>query len=301
MRFQTHMFCPINADEWVEEHRAEFAPPIGNKLMHKGSLSVMFVGGPNGRTDFHIDESPEFFFQRKGNMELITVERGERRVVKINEGDVFLLSGRIPHSPQRPDVGSVGLVIERGRLDAESGELEEIDCLRWYTDFHTCAEIEYESYFVCQDLGKDLLPAIEEYKQFKLKGGKFQRPQPLPITHDAETFSPAPFCLTEFVERHKLKLEVGLHIPLFKDHPEKECQIFLSSKPRELVSSNTCEVFVYQVTGSAVFHGKASETHTLEPSSCFVLKQGTKWMAERKYPATSVTLIMYFNPQVKRG
>ena len=35
---------------WYDEHKAEFAPPICNKMMHKKQLSVMFVGGPNTRS-----------------------------------------------------------------------------------------------------------------------------------------------------------------------------------------------------------------------------------------------------------
>lgn len=40
---------------WHEENRALFAPPICNKLMHKEQITVMFVGGPNAREDFHLD------------------------------------------------------------------------------------------------------------------------------------------------------------------------------------------------------------------------------------------------------
>ena len=57
------------------------------------------------------------------------IEKGKRKLVEIKEGELFVLPPRIPHSPQRPETGSVGLVIERERVEGE------IDCLRWYTDF----------------------------------------------------------------------------------------------------------------------------------------------------------------------
>ena len=64
--------------------------------MYKDFLSVMFVGGPNTRTDFHLDHSSEFFYQLEGHMELPIIERGQRKLVRIDEGHVFLLPGRIP-------------------------------------------------------------------------------------------------------------------------------------------------------------------------------------------------------------
>jgi hypothetical protein len=51
----------------------------------------------------------------QGNMELPTVQRGKRKLVEIKEGQVFLLKSNIPHSPQRPEAGSLGLVVERSR------------------------------------------------------------------------------------------------------------------------------------------------------------------------------------------
>ena len=42
------------------------------QLLHKGQLSIMFVGGPNTRTDFHVEEGSELFLQLKGDMELPT-------------------------------------------------------------------------------------------------------------------------------------------------------------------------------------------------------------------------------------
>jgi 3-hydroxyanthranilate 3,4-dioxygenase len=49
---------------------------------------VMFVGGANTRTDFHIDQGSEFFYQLRGNMFLVIVERGKRRRIDIHDGDV---------------------------------------------------------------------------------------------------------------------------------------------------------------------------------------------------------------------
>ena len=79
--------CPViskwNIPEWYKENEELFAPPVCNKLMHKDQLTVMFVGGPNTRTDFHIEHGSEFFFQMRGNIELPTIQRGKRKVVKI--------------------------------------------------------------------------------------------------------------------------------------------------------------------------------------------------------------------------
>jgi 3-hydroxyanthranilic acid dioxygenase len=48
---------PISVKEWLSEHEASFAPPVCNKLMHgDGQLKVMFVGGPNTRLDYHMEE-----------------------------------------------------------------------------------------------------------------------------------------------------------------------------------------------------------------------------------------------------
>ena len=121
-----------HVDSWIREHAASFAPPVMNKLMHRDQLSIMFVGGPNEREDFHLEEGSEFFYQLRGSMQLPTVQAGQRVVVTIREGEVYLLPSRIPHSPQRPERGSIGLVIERQRY-----EHEPPDGLRYYTDFQS--------------------------------------------------------------------------------------------------------------------------------------------------------------------
>ena len=91
----------------------------------------------------------------RGNMELPTIQRGELKRVKIREGEVYLLPSRVPHSPQRPERGSLGLVVERSR--SVFVVPPELDGLRWYTDFDAPQQILYEKFFHCDDLGRDLV------------------------------------------------------------------------------------------------------------------------------------------------
>ena len=125
-----------------------------------------FIGGPNTREDYHLDLGSEFFFQMKGNMELPTIQCGKRKLVKINEGQVFLLPSRIPHSPQR-QAETFGLVVERKR------DKDEVDGLRWYTNFEqpdTSTDgdkpkgVLWDRFFYCGDLEKDLVPVVKAYK-----------------------------------------------------------------------------------------------------------------------------------------
>jgi len=81
-------------------------------------------------------------------------EDGLVRDIPVREGDLFLLPAGIPHSPQRP-AGTVGLVVERRRAEAER------DHLRWFCE--QCGEVLYDADFQLVDLGKQLKPIIEQF------------------------------------------------------------------------------------------------------------------------------------------
>jgi len=172
---------------WLDEHKGALVPPVCNKLMHGGQLKVMFVGGPNVRKDYHIEEGEEAFFMVKGDMCLNVVEKGVPRPVHIREGEVFVLPSRVPHSPQRKDA-TIGLVIERERLR------KEMDCLRYYCDGGSM-EVLWERWFHCVDLGSQLKPVIEayfaseEHKTRKPTTGAIDNP---PFAVDTETELMAP-------------------------------------------------------------------------------------------------------------
>ena len=102
--------------QWIEENRAAFEPPVGNKVIWEDSqFTAMVIRGPNARRDFHIDPSDEIFFMLKGAMTLETLEDGKRRSRAIREGEMCLVPALTPHSPHRP-ADTWGLVIEVKRV-----------------------------------------------------------------------------------------------------------------------------------------------------------------------------------------
>ena len=118
----------INVPIWIAENRAAFVPPVCNKLMHgAGRLKVMFVGGPNQRKDYHINQGEELFFMVEGCMNLRIREGDKSTDVVIKTDEVYLLPPCVPHSPQRL-ADTVGLVVEIERNP------DEIDGLRYYVD-----------------------------------------------------------------------------------------------------------------------------------------------------------------------
>lgn len=148
--------APFNLFQWIEDNRDLLKPPVGNKNLYveSGDYIVMIVGGPNARKDYHFNETEELFFQLEGDITVYIQEDGKKREVKIREGEMFLLPGKIPHSPVRP-AGSVGLVIERKR------EPHHKDGLMWFSD--TANAKLYEEYFHLTNIEKDFLPVFRRF------------------------------------------------------------------------------------------------------------------------------------------
>lgn len=147
---------PFNLQKWIEENRDLLKPPIGNKNLYKesGDYIIMIVGGPNARKDYHFNDTEELFYQIEGDI-LVKVQLDGKSVdVPIKEGEMFLLPGKIPHSPIRP-ANSVGLVIERKRIDSHT------DGLMWFCD--NCNNKLHESYFPLENIEKDFFSRFKEF------------------------------------------------------------------------------------------------------------------------------------------
>lgn len=122
-----HYSAPLNFNNWVADHADRLKPPVGNQqIWPKSDLICTVVGGPNQRTDFHVDPYEEYFHQFKGNASLLIADRGQFERIRLKEGDVFLLPAMVRHSPQRPEHGSLCTVIERSRPKGV------IDGFEWY-------------------------------------------------------------------------------------------------------------------------------------------------------------------------
>ncbi|CAM6002573.1 unnamed protein product [Sphagnum balticum] len=138
-----------NVTEWIANNQADFLPPVCNVNMFDAQLEVFFIGGPNIRRDYHIEEGEEIFIQLRGDMCLKVFEHGKFRDVPIKQGDILLQPARIHHSPQRyPD--TVGIVIERRRAPYE------MDALRYFLDTATTVdEVLFERWFHLTDAVKE--------------------------------------------------------------------------------------------------------------------------------------------------
>ncbi len=147
---------PFNLQQWIEKNKDLLKPPVGNKNLYveAGDFIVMIVGGPNARKDYHYNETEELFFQLKGDIIVKIQHEGRVVEIPINEGEMFLLPAKVPHSPIRSE-GSVGLVIERKR------EANHKDGLMWFSD--TANALLYEEYFHLTNVEKDFLPVFNRF------------------------------------------------------------------------------------------------------------------------------------------
>src|SRR5688572_9644391 len=112
---------PFNLTHWIDENRNEWGPR--RSPWENSDFITVVHRGPTTGKQFHVNEGEEIFYQLDGelNFHYLTPE-GERKIIVLRPGEMFLLPGNVPHSPRREE-GSWTLVVERKRRP------EEVD--RW--------------------------------------------------------------------------------------------------------------------------------------------------------------------------
>lgn len=173
MVWDTSLRCSniVDARSRLEENSHLLQPPINNYCVYNEDVTVMvqaairtfkgltygrqIVGGPNARSDYHINETAEWFYQYKGSMLLKVVDGGTFRDIPIREGEMFLLPPNTPHNPVR-FAHTVGIVLEQPR------PAESKDRLRWYCQ--NCRQLVHEAAFHCTDLGSQIKEAVKSFE-----------------------------------------------------------------------------------------------------------------------------------------
>lgn len=122
------LFDTYSLKKWVEENRDDLDRPLMNhKRVWNEDFIVMLFNGrtPQERSDFHINTSPEFFYQIEGEMFCRLIVDGEAQDHIVKEGEMFYIPPHVPHLNRRGD-GSIGLVIHQKRAP------EALDTMVWY-------------------------------------------------------------------------------------------------------------------------------------------------------------------------
>ncbi|TPX40996.1 3-hydroxyanthranilate 3,4-dioxygenase [Synchytrium endobioticum] len=145
---------PIDLAKWISDNPDKLQPPVNNYCMWNADLVVMVVGGPNARTDYHVNPTAEWFYQYKGDMLLKLVHAKTFTTLPIRQGEMFLLPPGTPHNPVR-FANTIGIVIEQRRPQGK------LDALQWYCE--KCSHIVYRESFHCVSLGTQLKPVIEKW------------------------------------------------------------------------------------------------------------------------------------------
>jgi len=258
---------------WVEDNKKDFQPPICNKCMFSDQLKVFFVGGPNSRRDYHLEEGEEIFFQIKGHMVLKVVEKGIHKDIRIGEGEIFLLPAYVEHSPQR-FAESLGCVVERDRNQ------EEKDCVRYFVNDSNNSEILWERWFHLSDVVKDLPPVIRQFNESEAnKNGKPTKdsfvvdapykPKELELTQ--------PINLSNYIDQHLDEINKKPY-QLFADQ-QTRAEIFLyGNGNHEIKTKNAEMVLLFQRGEGELIHNSSSTTikpfytTRIKPDTSFQLK-----------------------------
>lgn len=287
-----------NTDRWIEENKQFFLPPVCNKMMHNdGQMKSFYVGGPNQRKDYHIEEGEELFYMVKGDMCLKVVERGIHKDIPIKEGEIFLLPGNIAHSPQR-QADTVGLVIERERAE------DEKDGLRYFVEDNGTPTLSslYEEWFHCEDLGQQLGPIIKKF--FASEQSKTGKPLPgtipenPPVKLNANLTLQDPFNLAEFIKKNRAEIDSKGFIKLFqRDDYTHQFQVYLYGKGENTDKVDVAETFIWVLEGSCTVKTGGKE-YSLSQGDNMLIRKGQQYSASR--PEGSIALICYQDPTLKQ-
>jgi 3-hydroxyanthranilate 3,4-dioxygenase len=145
----------FNLFAWIEANRERLKPPTAAyTVLRDRDYMITIVGGPNARTDYHVNPREEFYFQLEGTLTLRIQHDGKPHDVMVPAGSIYLLPRGVPHAPQRP-AASVGLILEAIR------QPHELDVHEWYCQQCNHKLFAKEAYL--EVLERDMPPVFDAY------------------------------------------------------------------------------------------------------------------------------------------
>ncbi|ROT81493.1 hypothetical protein C7M84_025336 [Penaeus vannamei] len=197
---------------------------------------------------------------------------------------VFLLPGKIPHSPQR-FAETIGLVIERERMKTE------LDGLRYYVEGTT--DSLFERWFYCEDLGSQLGPIIKEY--FASEQHKTGKPIPgtipenPPFAPDAARKLEDPFPLAKWLTKHSAEIHQEGSKRLFDLSYQSDVTVF--GRGTSEVKLPRAETWLWQLEGeTAVTTG--GKMVKLKPQDSLLLRADSPYSLTRTEGALTLSVVM---------
>ncbi|MFB3061231.1 MAG: hypothetical protein ACE10C_07665 [Candidatus Binatia bacterium] len=160
----------FNLQEWIDANKDDWAKrKLVRRLLWENSDYLVFVtSGDTIGELFHINPGDEIFHQLHGELHFYYITPdGDRKLMVVRPGEMFLLPANVPHAPKRPTPPCWTMVIERKRRP------EEVDRFAWF-----CERCNHKVYEVISKHGgpgdavADVVPPFVERGRRDLRSDK---------------------------------------------------------------------------------------------------------------------------------
>ncbi len=182
----------------------------------------------------------------------------------------------------------------------------ELDCLRWYVDFESCDTVLWEKFFHCWDLGRDLVPVVQQYhaseeKTTRVPGSNVVPEAQRPLQQDTTTSVPDPFSLQAWLDAHAAELAAGASLSLFgAAHPDKEFDIQVVGGGGPLTHGKPWhgDTWLFQLQGTVTVTLEGKTAQQLFARHSGVVPPNTAYTVERA--PGSIGLVITMDPSGNR-
>ena len=129
---------------------------LDHETLWNRELIVKLFDGPTpeDRSDFHINTSPELFYQFEGVMFCRLLQDGKFSDHTVGPGQIFYIPPLVPHLNRRPR-GSIGLAIHQARAEGA------LDAVAWYCEH--CGDQLHRIDYLFKDLLGQLPPLVRSF------------------------------------------------------------------------------------------------------------------------------------------